>query len=213
MGDGAWFSLDGMRLGMAAGDFNGDGRDDVVYHGRCGRSVRCWRIHLSGGTALGTAQDWGDGARFAPTARSLISGDWNGDGFDDIVYQGLCGSGPVGCWRAHVNTDGLLVAEDWGPLPGGAVPVEMSSADLNGDGRDDLLYSSPCGTGDCWYGQMSTGKSFASPTDLGPSRPEAMVLNELFDTDGDGHADVVTVGEALDEYNLRHRAGVTGWPR
>jgi hypothetical protein len=35
----------------------------------------------------------------------------------------------------------------------------------------------------------------------------------LFDTDGDGHADVVTVAEALDEYNLRHRAGVTGWPR
>jgi hypothetical protein len=60
---------------------------------------------------------------------------------------------------------------------------------------------------------MSTGESFASPIDLGPSRPEAMVLNELFDTDGDGHADVVTVGEALDEFNLRHRAGVTGWPR
>jgi hypothetical protein len=196
LGDGAWFNLDTSRLGITAADLNGDGRDDVVYHGRCERSVTCWRVHLSEGTLLSTPQDWGDGARLAPSARAVVAGDWNGDGFDDLVYEGICGSEPAPCWRAHLSSNGSLVAADWGAFPDGARESEVSSADLNGDGKEDLLYPAGCQAGTCWYGQISTGTSFGAPVNLGMTRPEELASSELFDWDGDGDDDLLTGREA-----------------
>ena len=196
MGDGAWFSLQTNRLGMAAGDFNGDGRADIAYHGRCEMSVSCWRVHLSEGTSLATPQNWGDGARFAPLAGSLVVGDWNGDGFDDLVYQGVCGDEGALCWRAHISNNGRFVAEDWGVLPGLAGEAKARAADLDGDGRDDLLYPAVCESGVCWYGQLSTGSSFSDPMNLGMTQPEELLSSELFDWDGDGDDDLLTWREA-----------------
>jgi hypothetical protein len=128
------------------------------------------------------------------------------------LYQGLCGSGAP-CWRTHLNSNGLLVAGDWGLLPGAAIDRDVESADLNGDGRDDIFYQAACVEGTCWFSQISDGGMFAAPTNLGSARPDEVVLNELFDADGDGHAELVTLGEPVDEFNLKHRAGAGGWPR
>jgi hypothetical protein len=211
LGDGAWFNLDTSRLGITAADLNGDGRDDVVYHGRCERSVTCWRVHLSEGTLLSTPQDWGDGARLAPSARAVVAGDWNGDGFDDLVYEGICGSEPAPCWRAHLSSNGSLVAADWGAFPDGARESEVSSADLNGDGKEDLLYPAGCQAGTCWYGQISTGTSFGAPANLGMTRPEELDLRAMFDFDDDGDDDLITVyrSDSHDELVVR-RAGADG---
>src|SRR3970282_549874 len=105
----------------------------------------------------------GDGARFAPLAESLVVGDWNGDGFDDLVYQGVCGDGGALCWRAHISDNGRFVAADWGPLPGLAGEAKARAADLDGDGRDDLLYPAGCESGVWWHGQLSTGRYFFHP--------------------------------------------------
>lgn len=211
LGDGAWFSLDTSRVGMAAADVNGDGRDDVVYPGRCEGSGRCWRTHLSEGSVLGTPQNWGAGARFAPETRSILAGDWNGDGFDDLAYLGLCGSGAARCWRAHLSDHGQFVAADFGGFPDLARGVEVSAADLDGDGRDDLLYPAQCQAGTCWYGQLSNGQVFASPVNLGMARPDELELNELFDFDGDGDDDMLTVSQGESGYVVAtRRAGPDG---
>ncbi len=193
LGDGAWFSLDTSRVGMTAADVNGDGRDDIVYPGRCDDSTRCWRVHLSEGSALGTPQNWGGDLRIAPEARSIIAGDWNGDGFDDLVYQGLCGAESVSCWRAHLSRNGRLEAASWGSFPDIAAGAEVSTADLDGDGREDLLYAAPCQAGTCWFGQISGDTGFERPTILGMARTEEIDLKEMFDFDGDGDDDLVTI--------------------
>jgi hypothetical protein len=160
---------------------------------------------------VGAGRDWGDGARLAPAATSLISGDWNGDGRDDLVYHGLCGSPARECWRAHISTHGRLVAADWGPFPGPAGGAEMRSADLNGDDRDDLLYPAACQVGICWIGQLSTGTSFATPAILGRARPDELASGQFFDFDEDGDDDLISVTEENGVYGVEaRRSGLDG---
>lgn len=188
-GNGAWFSLATHRLGVATGDVDGDGGSDVVYHGRCDASVGCWRVHTAaGGMDLG--ENWGDGARFAPETESLLLGDWDGDGLDDLAYIGLCGDDGRRCWRVHPSTGATFgKPAGWGaPTPGMLHP---GTVDLNHDGRDDIVFQAPCDESLCWFARVSSGEAFERPTTLG------MVLEgsdkvEWIDFDGDGQVDIVS---------------------
>jgi len=190
-GDGAWLSLDTHRIGMAAGDVDGDGADDLVYPGRCRGSDHCWRVHPSIGGAVGVGSRWGDGARLSSAARGLVMGDWNGDGLDDLAYQGLCGRDGRGCWRVHLS-DGksFSPAADWGQSPGTTVmPLD---ADLDGDGRDDLVYPASCDLGTCWFGRTSTGDGFSGPVNLGKVRSAEREWSRFVDFDGDRKSDLIS---------------------
>lgn len=207
VGDGAWFSLETQRLGLAAGDVDGDGRQDVVYRGRCGPSQPCWRVQRSQGSTLGPGEDWGDGARFAPGATSLITGDWNGDGLDDITYQGLCGSDAAACWRVHVSSgDGFVSPADWGP-PGPPPGTALEAADVDGDGRDDLVYQSPCPKGTCWFTQHSSGNGFGPPVRIGPVLSAQTGWWRWFDYDGDGADDLIYPDGAGQALEMRAMSG------
>ncbi len=193
LGDGAWFSLETQQLGMALGDVDGDGRQDVIYRGRCESSQPCWRVQSSRGSSLGPGEDWGDGARFAPGAAAVITGDWNGDGLDDVTYQGLCGSKAAACWRTHLSLgDGFDGPADWGP-PGPPPETKVEAADLNSDGRDDLVYRSDCPKGTCWFAQYSTGSGFGSPVRVGTASPAEADWWRWFDYNGDGSADLLSL--------------------
>lgn len=191
VGSGAWFSLESHRLGMAAGDVDGDGATDVLYRGRCAGSVRCWRVHRNVRGDLGIGQNWGDGARFSPSTAALALGDWNGDGRDDLVYQGTCGDNAHACWRLHPSSGkGLKGPRDWGRPP--KTPVFPSAADINGDGLDDLVYQAPCKKAKmCWVAQRSLGNRFAKPKIIGAVRDFEAGQHEIIDFDGDGDDDLV----------------------
>jgi hypothetical protein len=197
LGEGAWFSLETHRVGIATLDLDGDGDDDILYRGRCGRSRPCWRTHRVEGGRATPGLDWGDGARFSAATRSLVTGDWDGDGRDDLVYAGLCGSAPAHpCWRAHLNGEkGFAPPADWGPHPEGFDSVP-EAADFTADGRDDILFAAPCDEETCWYIQVSTGKGFEKPMALGPAREPEMKRRRLFDFNGDGRADLLAVRQS-----------------
>ncbi len=189
-GDGAWFNLHSHRLGFATGDVDGDGKVDLVYHGRCDTSVDCWRVHTArGGVTEG--ENWGDGARFSAATNSLVLGDWNGDGQDDLAYRGLCGNDGRQCWRVHLSSgQSFGDPADWGPPPLHA-DLRPMAVDLDQDGYDDLVYQAPCDESLCWFVQLSSGESFADPTALGPVLEVADTI-EWIDFDGDGMTDFVS---------------------
>lgn len=192
IGNGAWFSLETGRLGLVVADVDGDGDGDVVYRGRCDRSARCWRVHRGGGPTLGPGEHWGDGARFSPASR-LVAGDFDGDGLADITYSGVCGEAPIRpCWRTHLSTGSSFTdGADWGePMVGYDIAPE--AADMDGDGRDDIVWAGECDAGTCWFMQLSTGSGFSPPVRLGEARRWELQMKRLFDFDGDGRADMLT---------------------
>lgn len=190
VGDGGWFSLVTQRLGLSSGDVDGDGADDLVYRGRCDDSQPCWRVHRTANSFEATGENWGDDARLAAATSTLTLGDWNGDGRDDLAYQSVCGGDDHDCWRVHMSTgSGFGRPQDWGATP--EAVVVAAAADLDGDGREDLLYQGPCGETTCWFAQTASETSFTHPNNLGLATDAERDHFELLDFDADGKSDLL----------------------
>ncbi|MGW6563336.1 FG-GAP-like repeat-containing protein [Streptomyces hydrogenans] len=136
--------FDHTRTKWASGDFNGDGRDDVVgFYGYGTGAVAAWSFltQTAGpavqkkSVALDTGWTW--------SRTTLLTGDVNGDGRDDLIYVYNYGDGLTGVFRSLARTDGTF--DD--PVlsyksPSGywwSENVQYAIGDTNGDGRDDIV--------------------------------------------------------------------------
>jgi hypothetical protein len=124
--------------GLLAGDFDGDGRDDLWIQPRAGGDAELWLMREGGSFTVASLRL--DGQVAAPTAL-----DWNGDGRDDLAGYDSA-RGELRAWLL----DGARVVERRALGPG---PVEsLRALDLDGDGRDDLLVSAPGGVSNALLG-------------------------------------------------------------
>lgn len=194
-GAGMWFYGSGPIHAPVAGDFNGDGFDDIAYYGACGSGTPCWRVHLSNGSSFSTtsfgANMWFYGAE---PIHAPVAGDFNGDGLDDIAYFGACGTGTP-CWRVHLSNGSSFSTKSFGAGMWfyGDGPVHAPIVgDFNNDGLDDITYYGKCGSGRaCWRTHLSTGSGFLV-TDSGAgiwTGSEPIHAPMAGDFDGDGWKD------------------------
>ncbi len=120
----------------AVGDFNGDGRDDIVTF--VPDTGKVW-IALSSGTDFCASREWydtGSNGRFFYPGEVPLVGDFNGDGLADIA---ACTRGTQADVFVAINIGVAFVLETkWNDYfcPGAAIP---KAGDANGDGRDDLI--------------------------------------------------------------------------
>ena len=106
------------ELGKAVGtgDFNGDGKSDILFQNTSTGQVSIWE--MDGNTRTGG----GPVSNLGPSWKAVGTGDFNGDGDSDILFQNTS-TGQVSVWEMDGNTR----------IGGG--PVSQSRAGLAG-GRD-----------------------------------------------------------------------------
>jgi len=129
---------------VGTGDFNGDGRADVVWQNTSG-TVTDWLGRRDGTFAGNAAQlSVNPGAQWHVVA----SGDFNGDGRDDLLLRN--DTGTVSEWLGHGN--GSMASN---PSANGFVGTDwhvVGTGDFNGDGRADVLWQNADGTTLDWLG-------------------------------------------------------------
>lgn len=146
VGPGNWSAKSAK---IFAGDFNGDGRDDVgmTYdHGSCNTGTHTF-LAKEDGTFNASFGSWYSGnGNWCWNESKHVTGDFNGDGRDDMLALYGHGNGSVEMYTLLGKTDGGFAApiRSWNRAAGlwDYNRSKLTSGDYNGDGRADaaILY-------------------------------------------------------------------------
>jgi hypothetical protein len=172
-------------VGVAVGDFNGDGTADIVADNLDDDSVS-------------VLVNQGNGTSFTLTDVSVDShpvavavGDFDGDGKDDIVTANRNPS-----TVSVLRNDGNGTAFTRTDVAAGDRPLSVAVGDFNGDGKADIATSNYNNTVSVLLSQ-GTGTSFTrTDIDVGPD-PLSVTVGDF---DGDGKTDIVTADWDVDNF-------------
>ena len=131
---GTWSPALNFTDDILPGDFNGDGRTDIV--GRTA-SGQWWVATANAGTVGFTNSILGAWATQGVTWSNVNVGDFNGDGKSDILARSN-----IGQWwglMSNSTTDGLRSNTHIGYWNPNVVWTGIIAGDADGDGRDDLI--------------------------------------------------------------------------
>ncbi|MEU3604673.1 FG-GAP-like repeat-containing protein [Streptomyces sp. NPDC035033] len=138
----------------AAGDFDGDGRDDLVgFYGYADGRVKAFTFlsQAKGGPVQRTSIDLPTG-QWTWSRSTMLAGDLNGDSRDDLTFLYDYGDGVLGVFRALSRADGTfenpVLSFKTGVNSWYTSSVSYTMGDTNGDGRDDIVAFYGYGTGE-----------------------------------------------------------------
>jgi len=190
-GSGGFFQAVGSPFGVgnnpqsvAVGDFNGDGKPDIVTANFAGNNLTVLLGNGSGGFAAAPGSPFAVGV----SPIFVAVGDFNGDGQVDIV---TANSGDNTVTLLMGDGSGGFTAATGGPFAVGTNPVSIAVGDFNRDGKLDIVIAN---AGDNTVTELlgDGASGFASAT----GSPFAVGANPSSiaagDFNNDGKLDIVT---------------------
>lgn len=171
-----WGSTAGWQ-DFQVGDFNGDGKADVIARTSSGE----WWAGLSTGSSFTTTYfgRWSN----AVTWVDVKAGDFNGDGRTDIIGRQQAS----GQWYMALSTGSFFSSIYAGRWNASVIWQDVSVGDFDGDGRDDIAGRTSDGY---WWISRSTGAALATYYGTRWSPTGNWVDVTVGDFDGDGKDDI-----------------------
>ena len=194
-----------------SGDFNGDGKDDIAAFYDYGNGETRIHVFLSDGSKFnyqGPAGWWSPNGYYDANmiTNRVVSGDFNGDGKDDIAAFYDYGNSKT---RVHIFlSDGSkFIYPDsygwWSPdeyYDANMITDRVASGDFNGDGKDDIVALYDYGNGESrMHAFLSDGSKLNYQGSAGWWRANSyyanMVTGRLVsgDFNNDGKDDIATL--------------------
>ena len=181
-GPGTSYDVGTIPTGIGLADFDGDGTLDVAVANEWSNNVSV--LLNQGGGALGAATHY----HVEPGPRSMTVGDFDGDGRPDLAVCGF--------WYSEGAISVLLNQGSgvFGPViqvHPGPYPTAVATADVNGDGRLDLLAITLDGLA-VMLGRG--GETFGAPL-VCPANVQGEGAIAVGDLDGDAIVDCALAGD------------------
>jgi hypothetical protein len=136
---------------VGTADFNGDGREDVLWRDSSSGLMVDWLANSNGSFTV----NYANSAVQVPLDWSLAgTGDFNGDGITDLLWRNSAGL--TVDWLGQSN--GSFVSNYANSVT--QVPTAWhvaATGDYNGDGRDDILWRNDNGQITDWLGTSTGG--------------------------------------------------------
>ena len=149
------------------GDFNGDGKKDVLWRSSATGEVSVWT--MNGSSITSSADLTSGGVAIKPDATWSVAGigDFNGDGNSDILWRNSNGSLAVWLMNGSTITSSANVTFNGAALAPDASWHVVEIGDFSGDGNTDILWRNDSGAMAEWLMNGATVVSSVTPSSGG----------------------------------------------
>jgi uncharacterized delta-60 repeat protein/uncharacterized repeat protein (TIGR02059 family) len=192
---------------VIATDLNGDGKADLIatnINDNTGKQVSV--LQNNGDGTFANHVDYATGYNSFPYPTSVTSADIDGDGKADLIVANYMNNG-VSVLKNTSTQNGAISFANKVNFSAGANPNSVTSADVDGDGKADLIVANlNADTVSVLKNTSANGTiGFASPVPYATGdRPYSVTSADI---DGDGKADLIVANDGSDTVSVLKNNG------